>query len=169
MKITLFGKGAAGILCENSSEARSTLGAPSPSRDVGAMRIAPLLVALFVVACGAEAAQAPRAKTEAKAPPPKPRCPPEADPQPSDAEAKMNALQAGIRQCMALGTNSKSGVGVISLRLVVSEAGDVQKVDIEAEGAQPSSTECIEKVARGTKFARFCGDAASIAWKYTVN
>ena len=128
-----------------------------------------VIVAISAVGCGGESAQVKSAKTEAKAPPPKPRCPPDADPQPPDAQSKMTGLQAGIRQCFALGTNSKTDVATVSLHLTVAESGSVQQVDVQADGAQPAATDCIEKLARATTFSKFCGDAALIAWTYTVN
>lgn len=129
------------------------------------------LIPLFcLLACGAEGEKKPAAtaSTSHAAEPP-PRCPAEADSQPSDAQARMNGLQASIRQCFALGTAGNKGVGLVKLSLEIAESGQVKKAKVvDAAGAQPNAVECCEKAARKATFAKFCGDDANINWTYTL-
>ena len=128
-----------------------------------------LAFALAAAACAGETAERPKAAVATTTAPPPPRCPPEIDSQPSDAQARMNGLQASIRQCFALGTAGNKGVGVVTLTLEIAESGAVKKAKVvEAEGAQPSAVDCCEKAARKARFAKFCGDDASIKWTYTL-
>jgi hypothetical protein len=128
-----------------------------------------LALSCVLVACGSSSTEAPKAKTAHKTASEKPRCPPEADSQPSDAQSRMNALQASIRQCFALGTSGNKGVGLVTLTLEIGESGAVKNAKVvDAEGAQPNAVDCCEKAARKAKFAKFCGDDANIKWTYTL-
>ena len=133
------------------------------------LRVLGLIPVVFVLACGAEGEKKPPVTAATKQAPPPPRCPPEADSQPTDAQARMNGLQASIRQCFALGTAGNKGVGVVKLSLEIAESGQVKKAKVvDAEGAQPNAVECCEKAARKATFAKFCGDDANISWTYTL-
>ena len=123
-----------------------------------------------LLACGSDPATSkPPSTAKTDAPPPPPRCPSDADTQPSDAQARMNGLQASIRQCFSLGTAGNKGSGQVTLTLEIAESGAVKKAKVtDAEGAQPNAVECCENAAKKTTFSKFCGDDANIRWTYSV-
>ena len=127
-----------------------------------------LCACLAAIACGGAPSEAPAAKSPTALAPPKPRCPPDVDSEPSNAAAKMSELEAPLRKCFALGTAGPSGVSTLQLELTIAESGSVKHAKVRAEGAQPAAAECAEKAAKQARFRNFCGADASIRWTYTL-
>jgi hypothetical protein len=98
----------------------------------------------------------------------KPRCPPGTASEPSDARARMSALEAPLKKCFALGSAGTYGVSTLQLEIVVGESGAVKDAKVRAEDAQPAAAECAKNEAKKAKFAKFCGDDADIHWTYTL-
>ena len=124
---------------------------------------------MALVGCGGGAQEGSHAHTSAaKSPSPKPRCPPDADSEPSDARERMGDLEKPLRKCFALGAAGTYGVSTLQLEIVVGESGAVKSAVVRAQDAQPAAAECAENEARKAHFARFCGDDADIHWTYTL-
>ena len=132
------------------------------------MRTCSWLAVTLAMGCGA-----PPAPTAAPAPAPsakavgKPRCGPDTDSSPADAQAKMKGLEGDVRACFTLGTPGKLSP-TVQVEVTVLESGTVKAVHVVGVTGNKSGETCVAERLRKANFAAFCGAEAEIRWTYSL-